>query len=121
MQVFSATSINSMNYDLRADLEQRRVVLPSQPPSAEKKYEEIFSEIDDMIQETMTIVTTPLKSGMSHFDTPKQRMKKDRYSAFLLACQGARELQRDIAGPPVPKLAKGFARTSYLTNTESRW
>jgi hypothetical protein len=67
-----------------------------------------------MINETMTIVPTPMKSGMLHFDTPKQRMKKDRYSSFLLACQGARELQRDWGGPPVKKLAKGFTRTSFL-------
>jgi hypothetical protein len=117
MQVFSAQSINSMNYDLRADLEKRKVLIPSQPPTEEDDgmvYREIFDEIDKMVQETMTIVTTPLKNGFQHFDTPKQRMKKDRYSAFLLACQGARELQRDIAGPPVPKLARGFASTSYL-------
>ena len=116
MQVFSASSINTMNYDLRADLEKRHILIPSQSPTHERVYELIFEEIEEMIKETMTIVTTPLKSGMSHFDTPKQRMKKDRYSAFLLACQGARELQRDIAGPPIPKLARGFASTSYLTN-----
>ncbi|RPK20076.1 phage terminase large subunit [Paenibacillus xylanexedens] len=114
MQVFSSQSINSMNFDLRADLEQRKILIPSQPPTHERKYEIIFSEIEEMIQETMTIVTTPLKNGFHHFDTPKQRMKKDRYSAFLLACQGARELQRELAGPPVKKLARGFASTSYL-------
>jgi hypothetical protein len=117
MQVFSAQSINTMNYDLRADLEQKKVQIPSQAPSHGEEYEVIFDEIDAMIEETMTIVTTPLKNGFQHFDTPKQRMKKDRYSAFLLACQGARELQRDIAGPPVPKLARGFASTSYLNRT----
>lgn len=115
MQVFSATSINTMNYDLRADMEKRQILIPSQPPTHDKVTEDIFSQIEDMISETMTIVTTPLKNGMSHFDTPKQRMKKDRYSALLLACQGARELQRDIAGPPIPKLARGFSQTSYLT------
>lgn len=120
MQVFSAQSINSMNYDLRADLEQRRVVIPSQPPTEEDDemvFRRIFDEIDEMVKETMTIVTTPLKSGLSHFDTPKQRMKKDRYSAFLLACQGAREMQRDIAGPPIKTLARGFSSNSYLNRS----
>lgn len=117
MQVFSAQTINSMNYDLRADLEKNRVILPSQPQTEEDEgmiYREIFDEIEDMIIETMTIVPTPLKSGYLHFDTPKQKMKKDRYSGFLLACQGARELQRDWGGPPVKTLARGFARSSYL-------
>lgn len=118
MQVFSATSVNTMNYDLRADLEKNKVILPSQPPTEEGEiglvYSDIFKEIESMINETMTIVPTPMKSGMLHFDTPKQRMKKDRYSSFLLACQGARELQRDWGGPPVKKLAKGFTRTSFL-------
>jgi intein/homing endonuclease len=114
MQVFSSQSVNSMNYDLRADIEKRKILLPSMPPKHEPIYEEIFDEIKSMIEETMTIVTTPLSNGFHRFDTPKQRMKKDRYSAFLLACQGARELQKDITGPPIPKLARGFASTSYL-------
>jgi hypothetical protein len=121
MQVFSAQSINTMNYDLRADLEKNRVVLPSQPPREDgedgMKYRDIFDEIEDMITETMTIVPTPLKSGFLHFDTPKQRMKKDRYSAFLLACQGARELQRDWGSEPVKKLAKGFRKNSFLAGS----
>lgn len=79
------------------------------------KFRQIFDEIDAMVTETMTIVTTPQKSGFMHFDTPKQRMKKDRYSAFILACQGARELQKDWGSPPVKKLAKGFVRSSFLT------
>jgi hypothetical protein len=114
MQVFSAQSINTMNYDLRADLEQKRILIPAQPPTHDKEFEQLYDEIDSMVQETMTIVTTPLKSGFQHFDTPKQRMKKDRYSAFLIACQGARELQRDITGPPVKRLAKGFTKDSFL-------
>jgi hypothetical protein len=117
MQVFSSQSVNAMNYDLRADLEQKRVQIPMQPTTEEDDemiYRKIFDEIEAMVLETMTIVATPLSNGFQKFDTPKQRMKKDRYSAFLLACQGARELQKDLGGPPVPKLAKGFASTSYL-------
>lgn len=117
MQVFSSSSVNSMNFDLRADFEHRRVVIPSQPPTHGDIYEYIFQEIESMVEETMTIVTTPLSNGFMRFDTPKQRMKKDRYSGLLLACQGARELQKDIAGPPIAKLAKGFASTSYLNKT----
>jgi hypothetical protein len=118
MQVFNAQYINTMNYDLRADLEKNRVILPSQPPTEEgdlgKQYREIFDEIEEMVAETMTIVPTPLKSGFLHFDTPKQRMKKDRYSAFLLACQGARELQRDWGSEPTKKLSRGFRKNTYL-------
>jgi hypothetical protein len=120
MQVFSAQSINTMNYDLRADLEKNRVIMPTQPQTEEGElgivYRDLFDEIESMIQETMTIVPTPMKSGFLHFDTPKQKMKKDRYSAFLLCCQGARELQKDWGGPPTKKLAKGFTRTSYLNS-----
>jgi hypothetical protein len=122
MQVFSAQSINTMNYDLRADLEKNRVIMPSQPQTEEDEgmvFRDIFDEIEKMVSETMTIVPTPMKSGFLHFDTPKQKMKKDRYSAFLLACQGARELQKDWGGPPVKKLARGFTRTSYLNGNGS--
>lgn len=118
MQVFAPSSINSMNYDLRADLEKNRVVLPVSPQTEEDEYGrqlmDLFVEIEDMITETMTIVPTPLKSGFLHFDTPKQRMKKDRYSAFLLCCQGARELQRDWGSEPTKQLARGFRSASYL-------
>jgi hypothetical protein len=120
MQVFNAQSVNTMNYDLRADLEKNRVIMPSQPQTEEDDgmiFRDIFDEIEDMITETMTIVPTPMKSGFLHFDTPKQKMKKDRYSAFLLACQGARELQRDWGGPPVKKLATGFRRNSWLAGS----
>jgi hypothetical protein len=121
MQVFSAQSINTMNYDLRADLEKNRVILPTQPPTEEGElgiqYRDIFDEIEDMIKEMMTIVPTPLKSGFLHFDTPKQKMKKDRYSAFLLACQGARELQRDWGSEPVKSLARGFRKNTYLAGS----
>ncbi|MER2007920.1 MAG: hypothetical protein ABS939_10785 [Psychrobacillus sp.] len=117
MQVFHPKDINTMNFDLRADLEKNRVILPSQPQTEEDegmRIREAFDEIEDMITETMTIVSTPLKSGFLHFDTPKQKMKKDRYSAFILACQGARELQRDWGGPPAKVLARGFSRSSFL-------
>jgi len=115
MQVFGSQSINTMNYDLRADLEKGKLLIPIQPPSHEDVYERLMREIEDMVQETMTIVATPnSKSGFLHFDTPKQRMKKDRYSALLIAAQGARELQRDYGSPPVKKLARGFSKTSLL-------
>jgi hypothetical protein len=114
MQVFNAQYINTMNYDLRADLEKNKVIIPVSAPSHEEQLEDIMKEINEMVSETMTIVPTPLKSGMLHFDTPKQRMKKDRYSAFLLACQGARELQRDWGSAPVKSLARGFRRNSVL-------
>lgn len=114
MQVFNAQYINTMNYDLRADFEKGKLQIPVQPPSHDEDYERIMKEIDEMVQETMTIVASPLKSGFLHFDTPKQRMKKDRYSALLIAAQGARELQRDYGSPPIKKLAKGFANTSLL-------
>jgi len=120
MQVFNAQSINSMNFDLRADMEQKKILMPLLPPTEEGEngyvYISIFEEIEEMIQEIMTIVTTPLKNGFMHFDTPKQRMKKDRYSALLLAAQGAREIQREVVGPPKKKLAKGFVSNTFLTN-----
>lgn len=121
MQVFNPQSINSMNYDLRADLEKNRVIIPSQPQTEEDEdmiFRDIFDEIDEMCNETMTIVHTQnSRSGYLHFDTPKQRMKKDRYSAFLLACQGARELQRDLGEPSPKVLARGFTRQSYLNKS----
>lgn len=118
MQVFNAQSINTMNYDLRADFENGSLIIPSQPQTEQDDgmlYRRNFEEIEKMITEVMTIVPTPLKSGLLHFDTPKKRMKKDRYSALLLAAEGARDMQREIVGPPQPRLATGFRRSTFLT------
>jgi hypothetical protein len=114
MQVFAPNSINSMNFDLRADMEKRKLIIPVQSHNHDKEHEDVYDEIDEMIKELMTIVTTPLKSGFLHFDTPKQRMKKDRYSAFLIGAEGARDMLRETVGPPTSKLARGFTKNSFL-------
>jgi len=118
LQVFSPQTINTMNFDLKNDFEKGNLILPLHPPDENTTlpYGDMFYEIEEAISEIQTIVTTPLKNGYMHFDTPKQRMKKDRYSSILLGAEGARQIQW-VDKTPLPKeLACGFSAITYLNH-----
>lgn len=114
LQPFNPQSINNMNYDLKNDLEKGNLILPRQTPSADPETESIYLEITGLIEELLTIITTPLKSGYQHFDTPKQRMKKDRYTSLLVGAEGVRQVQWIDRAPPVVELPIGFVTNTFL-------
>lgn len=79
--------------------------------------EDCMSEIEDLKTELTTIVVTQTMTGLERWDTPetkgvggkKGRLRKDRYSALLMANMGARIYQRGVLNPNPPSVLGGFA------------
>jgi len=69
--------------------------------------EDAVMEVEELKDELVTIVVSVTAGGRERFDTPeiktdtgkKGRLRKDRYSALVMANMLARELQREIPGP----------------------
>ena len=69
--------------------------------------EDAVMEIEELKNELVTVVVSVTAGGRERFDTPevktdigkKGRMRKDRYSALVIANMLARELQREIPAP----------------------
>lgn len=109
---FSVKEINNMNYDLKSDLENKRILIPTPPLDntdtlSISDQDRIYMEIRQMVNEVENIVTTPLNSGYLHFSTPNDSLKKDRYSAFLLAAKAARDFVRGETTAEAKKLPTG--------------
>lgn len=104
---FSSKVVNDMNHDLKADLENGRLVFPSPPQGGDVREDEAYQEMRFLEDELSSIVATPLKNGFLNFDTPSDKMRKDRYSALLLAAKAARDyLQTEPEEKP--RLVTGF-------------
>jgi len=66
--------------------------------------EDCVLDIEELKNELSTIIVTRTPSGREHFDTPeiklgtgkKGRMRKDRYSAFVICNMIARSMQREL-------------------------
>ena len=102
------------NYTMRKDFEQRTLLFPCFDPlsfsfaeasdeSLDKKYdtmEDCVYEIEQLKDELSSIIVTETATGREKWDTPdtkisaqvKKKMKKDRYSALLIANYIARTL-----------------------------
>ena len=105
---FSSKEVNEMNHSLKAELENKQILLPTAPRDGNAQRESLYLEVEQMVEEAKSIVTTPLKNGMLRFDVPHQNMKKDRYSAFLLAAKAARDHIQSGKQVIKPKLVTGF-------------
>lgn len=120
---------SAANHNMRMDFEQKNLLFPYFDPlelslagdldlRENRMYdtlEECVMEIEDLKDELATIVLTKTPTGREHWDTPEQkisgskkgRMRKDRYSALLMANAAARVLNK-FAGTPYYKPAGGF-------------
>ncbi len=105
---------NSANHSLRKDMEDKTLLFPKFDPlilglSAEDDkannrlydtLEDCVMEIEEMKNELTLIEITQTANGRDRWDTPevklgankKKRMRKDRYSALLMANAGARAI-----------------------------
>jgi hypothetical protein len=123
---------SSANHNMRMDFEHKNLLFPYFDPmqisiAAEfdavnnrvyDTLEDCVMEIEELKDELATIVVTPTSTGKEHFDTPeiklagtkKGRMRKDRYSALLMANSSAR-LLNTYAGRPVYVAVGGFANS----------
>ena len=69
--------------------------------------EDAVMEVEELKDELVTVVVSVTPGGRERFDTPeiktdtgkKGRMRKDRYSALVIANMLARQSQREIPGP----------------------
>ena len=65
-------------------------------------------EVEELKDELSVIIITQTTSGRDKWDTPevklpggrKGRLRKDRYSALVMANMGARQLQREVKHAP---------------------
>lgn len=91
---FNPKWISEANFDMRTAFEHKKFLLPAvETGDTHIKPLEDSSDIEDTMlaeyisafNEVQSIVVTSSKSGSLHFDTQSQRMRKDRYSATLIA------------------------------------
>ena len=126
------------NHGLRKDFEEKKLLFPafdavilSNVSSLDKisgrsydTLEDCLMDIEELKNELSTIVLTRTSSGRDRWDTPevkignkKGRMRKDRYSALLMANMGARNFGKD--GITYVDSVGGFAdKTSQDKNSQ---
>lgn len=123
---------STSNHGLKKDLEDRVLLFPfidnvslaiaeAQDEIVKDEYslEKLIFNIEELKQELVSITVSETATGREHFDTPeiktktgkKGRMKKDRYSALLMANACARNLA-STTYIPLSTIVGGFA-SSY--------
>lgn len=140
---FTSDWISQANYALKKDMEDKNIMFPysddlvytlaeyydeSMGDNKElyDTLEDCIFEIDELKKELITITVSETATGREKFDTPsikkginqKGRLKKDRYSALLMANWIARTINPDfikIENPDLVNLA-GFCTLTNKTN-----
>ncbi len=111
---FAPKWIADANFDMRSSMEHKRLVLPDinmadtyMAPEADASNVEdtMLDEFIKLIDELQSIVMTATPTGMLHFDTPSRHMRKDRYSALLIAHKVAYDYIK--SGYETQELAEG--------------
>lgn len=118
--------IDGISYiDADESLEVDELKMEKDKPISIDPYSEVVFEIEELKNELSMIVVTETATGKEHWDTPetktntgkKTRLRKDRYSALLMANDTCRKIFEDES---VPRLSAtdggGFA--SAFKNTE---
>ena len=125
------------NHGMRKDFEDKALLFPyfdsatiglaiSDDKIKDRKYdtlEDCVMEIEELKDELSMIIMTQTTTGRDKWDTPeikiaggkKDRLRKDRYSALLMANMSARTIQRTPTPPPFEHLG-GFA--THIKNQE---
>ncbi len=136
----SAEWTGEANHGMRKDMEDKTLLFPYFDPitlanaqgldKLGKKahiydsLEDCVLELEELKRELSTIVMSETPSGRDKWDTPeiklpggkKGRMRKDRYSALLMANMGARQIHRLIA-PGYKCTLGGFAEQNQNYGT----
>ena len=122
--------VTEANHGMRKDFEDKVLLFPyfdaatiglaiSEDKLRNRIYdtlEDCVMEIEELKDELSMIIMTQTPSGRDKWDTPeiklpggkKDRLRKDRYSAVLMANMSARTIQRNPA-PPAYDTVGGFA------------
>lgn len=127
------------NHGLRKDFEDKVCLFPffdsvalelaSVDDDREKRIydtlEDCYLEIEELKNELSMIIITQTMTGRDRWDTPevklpgnkKGRLRKDRYSALVMANMGARELMRNPTKPLVTSTG-GFAMSGQKAKSD---
>jgi len=85
------------NFATLALLEAKGILFPEPPLEAIKEEtEDAYNSVELLKKQCLNIVITETSSGVLHFDTPKKGQNKDLYSAFVLACWGAKKVLKPV-------------------------
>jgi len=109
---FNPSWISDANFSTLALLEDKRLKFPEAPTGVQDKFAIVFSKINMLKSQMLSIIVTQTPSGLLHFDTPKKGQNKDLYSAMILAAHGARIIERELEedGLPVLYTSGGMVR-----------
>ena len=129
--------VTESNHGMRKDFEDKVLLFPyfdaatiglaiSDDKLKDRKYdtlEDCVMEIEELKDELSLIIMSQTPSGRDKWDTPevklpggrKDRLRKDRYSALLMANMSARVIQRTPVPPPYDPVG-GFA--THIKNKE---
>lgn len=127
---FTSDWISQANYALKKDMEDKNIMFPFSDAIAYSlaeyydeslgdnkalydTLEDCICEIEELKNELLTIMVTETATGREKFDTPtikkginqKGRLRKDRYSALLMANWVARSLSPDYLRMENPDIA----------------
>jgi hypothetical protein len=104
---FNPSWISDANFSTLALLEDKRLKFPEAPTGVQDKFAIVFSKINMLKSQMLSIIVTQTPSGLLHFDTPKKGQNKDLYSAMILAAHGARIIERELEEDGLPVLYTG--------------
>lgn len=122
--------VSTANHGMRKDLEDRVLLFPEYSPAMLAIYsrdmEENVIEIEELKDELVQIIVERTPSGRERWDTPeiklegnkKGRLKKDRYSALLMANMAARRLAQEKVLPAY-EMTGGFAGVGKVQGQNS--
>lgn len=122
VQFADAKYTHAANHGMRKDFEDKALLFPFFDPLSialateqDKQDQRLYDTLEDAVQEieelkselTTIVHTQTGQSGRDKWDTPevklpggkKGRLRKDRYSALLMANMTARTIERAMAGP----------------------
>lgn len=109
---FNPTWIADANFTTKAMLEDGSLRFPELSVTADDMMAKHYNNITTLKSQLLSIVVTQTASGLLHFDTPTKNMKKDLYSALILAAHGTRQVERELEeeGDPVLYNESGLVR-----------
>jgi hypothetical protein len=106
----SVSNISDANFDTLSLFENRLLLFPELPNSADPTAEKMYEEIKVLKSQLLNIIVTQTPRGSTHFDTPRKGQNKDLYSALILVGWGIREMQRKLDIPELVLEHQGLVR-----------
>lgn len=101
---FNSAWIADANFTTKAMFEDKSLRFPELSPSASDIMAKSYNNITTLKSQLLSIVVTQTATGILHFDTPSKNMKKDLYSALILAAHGTRQVEKELEEEGEPEL-----------------